>query len=87
MVVAGSDFGSQQQWKIPWHYEGNRKSKHVIHINKDGDAVTSWTAEFFIPYKLLKPLNNVPAQKGSPGVQISIVSITTMVNHPGSGRR
>jgi hypothetical protein len=57
----------------------------VIHINKDGDAVTSWTAEFFIPYTLLKPLNNVPPQKEVAGVQISIVSITTMVNHPGSG--
>jgi hypothetical protein len=37
----------------------------VIHINEDGDAVTSWIAEFFMPYTVLKPLNNVPPQKGS----------------------
>ncbi len=51
-------------WR-PWHYEGNRRTKHAVHINREGDAVTSWTAEFFIPYSLLTPLNNVPPQKGS----------------------
>ncbi|MFI5186206.1 MAG: carbohydrate-binding family 9-like protein [Chitinophagales bacterium] len=51
-------------WR-PWHYEGNRRTKHATHINKDGDAVTSWTAEFFIPYSLLTPLNNVPPGKGT----------------------
>lgn len=51
-------------WR-PWHYEGNRKTKHTTHINKRDDAVDSWTAEFFIPYTLLKPMQNVPPQKGT----------------------
>lgn len=51
-------------WR-PWHYEGGRRTKHAIHINKNGDTVTSWTAEFFIPFSLLAPLNNVPPHKGT----------------------
>src|SRR5437868_3198399 len=38
-------------WR-PWHYEGNRRTKHATHINKNGDTITSWTAEFFVPYSL-----------------------------------
>lgn len=49
---------------IPWHYEGDRKTQHATKIHKQGDEVTGWTAEFFIPYDLLKPLNNVPPKKG-----------------------
>jgi hypothetical protein len=51
-------------WR-PWHYEGGRRTRHATHINKSADAVTSWTAEFFIPYSLLAPLNNVPPGKGT----------------------
>jgi hypothetical protein len=54
-------------WR-PWHFEGNRITRHATHINMDkanGNNVTGWTAEFFIPYTLLKPITNVPAKKGS----------------------
>jgi len=51
-------------WR-PWHYEGSRRTKHATHIDKNGEAVTSWTAEFFIPYALLTPMANVPPQKGT----------------------
>jgi hypothetical protein len=51
-------------WR-PWHYEGNRKTKHATHINKNGDGTASWIAEFYIPYTLLKPLQNVPPTKGT----------------------
>jgi len=51
-------------WR-PWHYDGDRRTRHAAHINKNGDAVESWTAEIFIPYKLLKPMQNVPPQKGT----------------------
>ncbi len=51
-------------WR-PWHYEGNRKTRHAVHVDKEGDSVIGWTAEFFIPYTLLTPLNNVPPRKGS----------------------
>lgn len=51
-------------WR-PWHYEGNRLTKHSVAINKKGDSVISWTAEFFIPFALLTPLQNVPPVIGS----------------------
>jgi hypothetical protein len=54
-------------WR-PWHYEANRKTRHAAHISLDkinGNRVTGWTAEFFIPFTLLKPLANVPAKKGT----------------------
>jgi len=50
----------------PWHYEGDRKIKHMVTTAKDAKGnVTSWTAEIFVPYKLLQPLQNVPPQKGT----------------------
>jgi hypothetical protein len=51
-------------WR-PWHYEGNRKTKHASHITKQGDNILYWTAEFYIPYTLLKPLTKVPPTKGT----------------------
>jgi hypothetical protein len=56
----GSFFG----W-LPWHYEGDRRTKHATHINKEADSASSWVAEFFIPFALLKALGNVPPQKGT----------------------
>lgn len=58
--LKGKFFG----WR-PWHYEGSRRTRHGTHINKNGEAVTSWTAEFFIPYVLLTPMINVPPKKGT----------------------
>jgi hypothetical protein len=51
----------------PWHYEGERKTRHETQIQRDatGNPV-SWTAEVFIPYVLLKPLVNVPPKQGQP---------------------
>ncbi len=51
-------------WR-PWHYEGERRTRHETHIEYLGDQVKSWTAEFFIPYKLLNPLKNVPPTEGT----------------------
>lgn len=49
-------------WR-PWHYEGDRLTRHATHISKEpGDA--TWTAEMFIPYALLKPLIPGPPAKG-----------------------
>ena len=47
----------------PWHYEGARRVKHLTHVEPSGNSLR-WTAEFFIPYALLKPLANVPARPG-----------------------
>ncbi len=60
----GTFFG----WR-PWHYEGERRTKHATAVKggpKESMAkIDSWTAEFFIPYTLLKPLGNVPPQAGT----------------------
>ncbi len=51
-------------WR-PWHYEGDRKTRHAVHVIKNNTDVVAWTAEFFIPYKLLRPMTNVPPVKGT----------------------
>jgi hypothetical protein len=58
--IKGNFFG----WR-PWHYEGNRRTRHEAHINKKNGVVNAWTAEFFIPYAILKPMTKVPPQKGT----------------------
>jgi hypothetical protein len=50
-------------WR-PWHYEGGRKTRHATHISESGGQILTWTAEFFIPYSLLKPMQQVPPQSG-----------------------
>jgi hypothetical protein len=63
-ILVPNNKGKFLGWR-PWHYEGSRRIKHAVLIKKNGDNVTSWTAEFFIPFALLKPLNNVPPVKGT----------------------
>ncbi len=54
---------------LPWHYEGERKTRHLTAVTggkkESGSSVTGWTAEIFIPYKLLTPLNKVPPAPGT----------------------
>ena len=48
---------------LPFHYVGNRKTRHLTHVTKRSDKMIVWTAEFFIPYVLLKPLiKTVPSK-------------------------
>lgn len=58
--VSGTFFG----WR-PWHYEGDRKTRHATFIDQEAGKIRGWKAEFFIPYLLLKPLSNVPPVKGT----------------------
>lgn len=51
-------------WR-PWHYTGERRTRHATNIQKTGETTEGWTAEFFIPYELLRPLNKVPPQAGT----------------------
>jgi hypothetical protein len=51
----------------PWPYQGERKTIHAVKIN-DVDPANkriTWTAEVFIPFTLLEPINNVPPKKGT----------------------
>src|ERR1700688_1938389 len=34
-------------WR-PWHYEGNRKTRHATHVIKDNKGIIAWTGGFFI---------------------------------------
>jgi len=55
-------------WR-PWHYEGSRKIRKATAAMGgnlgSGATVTGWQTEFFIPYELLTPLQNVPPQAGT----------------------
>lgn len=56
--------GDFMGWR-PWKYEGDRKVKHTTSIEKEGGNVIAWTAEFYIPFALLKPMSNVPPKPGT----------------------
>lgn len=49
--------GTYLGWR-PWHFEGSRKTQHAAKINSEDGKIVSWTAEFYIPFLLLKPLSN-----------------------------
>jgi Carbohydrate family 9 binding domain-like len=51
-------------WR-PWHYEGGRRTRHATQVQRKGQEIESWTAEFFIPFRLLKPMTRVPPVKGT----------------------
>ena len=54
---------------LPRMYEGDRRTRHATNViggkRESGAEVSGWMAEFFIPYKLLNPLPNVPPTKGT----------------------
>jgi hypothetical protein len=51
---------------IPWNYEGDRKVRHAVNVVRDAAGKpVKWLAEFFIPYAVLTPLQNVPPEKGT----------------------
>jgi hypothetical protein len=50
---------------LPFHYAGNRKTRHLTHVTKQDDKIIAWTAEFFIPYELMKPLIKTPPSKNT----------------------
>lgn len=56
--------GTFKGW-LPWHYEGEKKTRRLATIQNENGKVKGWTAEFFIPYALMEPLQNVPPKKGT----------------------
>ncbi len=63
------NFGGEFLGWRPWHYEGKRKTQKTTTVSggpkQSGARVTGWTAEVFVPYELLKPLQNVPPRPGT----------------------
>lgn len=60
--------GKFQGWK-PWNYVGNQRTQHATSVRggpkASGATVTGWTAEVFIPYRLLTPIVQAPPTTGS----------------------
>ena len=54
---------------LPWKYEGDKKVVHATSVRggekAGGTKVEGWMAEFFIPYRLLEPLPEVPPGPGT----------------------
>jgi len=63
------NFGARFLGWRPWHYEGKRKTQKATTVTggakRSGARVTGWKAEVFVPYELLKPLQNVPPTPGT----------------------
>jgi hypothetical protein len=67
-IMVPNNKGNFLGW-LPWHYEGDRKTQHATSVTggrmESGSSISAWFAEFFIPYKLLAPLSNVPPVPGT----------------------
>jgi hypothetical protein len=54
---------------IPFHYGQTPGTKHMVSVQKrndaQGDEISSWTAEVFVPYNVLGLLNSVPPVSGT----------------------
>ena len=63
------NFGGQFLGWRPWHYEKDRVTRKNTSITggskTSGAAIDGWRAEFFVPYVLLRPLQNVPPKPGT----------------------
>src|SRR5687767_6072890 len=63
------NFGGRFLGWRPWHYEKDRLIRKATSISggpkQSGAAIQGWRAEFFIPYALLTPLQNVPPKPGT----------------------
>jgi hypothetical protein len=55
-------------WR-PWHYDGPRRTQKAVSIvdgpQQSGAKIGGWSAEVFVPYALLEPLQNVPPRAGT----------------------
>jgi hypothetical protein len=69
LAILVPNFGGQFLGWRPWHYEGDRLTRKAISVTggpqQSHAAITGWSAEFFIPYALLRPLQNVPPKPGT----------------------
>jgi len=64
-IMVPNNNGKFLGW-LPWHYDGDRKTQHATSVMKaNGKDISAWVAEFYIPYKLLAPLSNVPPEPGT----------------------
>ena len=68
ILLLNNDNKGAAAW-APWHYEGDRVVRKATSV-RGGDKkpraeIKGWTAEYFIPFRLLGGLTNNPPQPGS----------------------
>lgn len=67
-ILISNENGDLVRW-MPFHYDPGRLTTHATTVRegekKSNAPVSGWTAEFFIPYKLLRPLNNILPEAGT----------------------
>ena len=67
-ILVSNEKGDFISWQ-PFHYGNDRKTHHATTVTggekKSNSVISSWTAEFFIPYRLLRPLNNILPKPGT----------------------
>jgi len=69
LAILVPNFGGQFLGWRPWHYEKERLTRKATSVTggpkQSHAAIRGWRAEFFVPYALLRPLQNVPPQPGT----------------------
>ncbi len=66
LVILVPNFNGQTGGWTPWNYRGAKQTRKATTIVKsDKGDTTAWLGEFFIPFALLRPLQNVPPRKGT----------------------
>lgn len=67
-LLISNEQGDLARW-MPFMYEADRQTRHLTAVEggrkESGASITKWSAEFFIPYKLLRPLNNIQPSSGT----------------------
>ncbi len=69
LAILVPNFGGQFLGWRPWHYEKERLIRKATTVRggarQSNASIQGWRAECFIPYALLRPLQNVPPQPGT----------------------
>ncbi len=68
MLLIPNSKGAFMGW-APWHYDGERKVRKATSVRGGeklpGAAIRGWTAEFFIPFSLMRGFHNTPPTSGT----------------------
>ena len=66
-ILVSNNGGNFMGW-LPWHFEKDRKTRKATAVvggpKQPGASVKGWSAEFFVPFALLRGLQNVPPTRG-----------------------
>ncbi len=67
-LLVSNEQGDKVRWR-PFMYKGEQQTRHAVTVKggsrKSGAQVEKWIAEIYIPFKLLRPLNNISPDPGT----------------------